>query len=60
MYQLDADRLNYTIGLEQSAVPVVPDLAETVKVGSDHEESLTNVFGDAENGNFTLKFPKIF
>ena len=30
--------------------PVVPDLAQTVKVGSDHYEKLIKVLGDAKNG----------
>ena len=32
-------------------VPVEPDLAQTVKVGSDHSENLTSVFNGAKNGN---------
>ena len=37
-------------------MPVVPDLAQTVKVASDHSEYLTNVFGCAENGFCTQNF----
>ena len=33
-------------------VPVVPDLAETVKVASHHSENLTEVFGCAKNDYF--------
>ena len=36
-------------------MPVVKDLAQTVKVGSDHYENLTKVFGGAKNGNFSLE-----
>ena len=32
--------------------PDVPDLAQTVKLGSNHSENLANVFYGAENGNF--------
>ena len=41
-------------------VPVLPDLAKTVKERSDHSENLTNVFGGAKNGNFSWKLPNIF
>ena len=40
--------------------PVSPDLAKTVKARSDRSEILTNVFGGAENGNFSQKSPNIF
>ena len=30
-------------------VPVAPDLAKTLKVGSDHSENLTSVFDGAKN-----------
>ena len=40
--------------------PVSPDLAKTVKAGSDRSEILTNVFGGAENGNFSQKSPNNF
>ena len=33
-----------------SHVPVVQDLAQTVKMGSDHYENLTNDFDGANNG----------
>ena len=33
--------------------PVSPDLAKTVKVSSDHSESLLKVYGGAKNGNFS-------
>ena len=38
----------------------MPDLAQTVKLGSDHCENLTNVFYGAKNGNFIEKSPNIF
>ena len=34
-------------------VPVVPDPAQTVKVGSDHSEILTKFFCGAKNANFS-------
>ena len=37
----------------RSQAPDVPDLAQTVKPGSDHSENLTNVFNGGENGNFS-------
>ena len=40
-------------------MPVSPDMAETVKVRSDHSDSLTNVFGGAKNGDFSEKSPNI-
>ena len=36
--------------------PVVPDLAQTVMLGSDHSENLMNVFVGAKNDNFSPKF----
>ena len=36
-------------------VPVAPDLAKTVKVGSDHSKNLTSVFYGAKHEKLTLK-----
>ena len=41
-------------------VPVAPDLAQTMNVGSDQFENSTTVFGGAKNGIFKRKFPNIF
>jgi len=37
-------------------VPVVPDLAQTVKVKSDHFEKFTKFFCGSKNGYFIEKF----
>ena len=56
----DCDEVNYfnSQAAERSRdhVPVMPDMAQTVKVGSDHSENLTNVFDGAKNGIFSQKF----
>ena len=36
-------------------VPVAPDLAKTVKVGSDHSKNLTSVFYGAKNKKLSFK-----
>ena len=41
-------------------MPFVPDLVQTVKVGSVYSENLTKVFGGAKNGIFSKKFSNIF
>ena len=40
--------------------PVSLDLAKMVEVKSDLSENLTDIFGGAKNGKFSLKFPNIF
>ena len=40
-------------------VPIVPDLAPTVKLASDHSENLTKVFGGAKIV-FSVKNSRIF
>ena len=41
-------------------MPVSPDLAKTVKMRPDQSGNLTKVFGGANNGNVSWKFPNIF
>ena len=36
-------------------MPVAPDLAKTVKVGSDHSKNLTSVLDDAKNERLSFK-----
>ena len=36
-------------------VPVAPDLAKTVKMGSDHSQNSTNVFYGAKNEKLSFK-----
>ena len=36
-------------------VPVAPDLAKTVKMGSDHSKNLTSVFYGAKNEKLSVK-----
>ena len=41
--------------LYRAHVPVAPDLAKTVKMGSDHSKNLTSVFYGAKNEKLSLK-----
>ena len=41
-------------------VPVAPDLAKTVKAGSDHSEKLTSVLNSARNGELRFKNFQIY
>ena len=41
-------------------VPVAPDLAKTVKVGSDHSKNLTSVFYGAKNEKLSFKTVYIY
>ena len=36
-------------------MPVAPDLAKTVKVGSDHSKNLTSVFYGAKNEKLSIR-----